>query len=185
MEMRTRGEVKAGGGAVLGTGVALRLSSALRGRGSSSKGVPPKHRAPGALRQGEEEAPSGARSRDVSRVLDTTSGPGRSPWGGGFRVAMIPPAASSEGGPCPPSSPHYFQRPSRPRWKSMVSFFLLPFQARCPVPAPPLSAGSFAQAQGSEWGVLRWGKGGRARSSGSCSPLPCATLASHPTPHPC
>lgn len=64
----------------------------------------------------------------------------------------------------------------------MVSFFLLPFQARCPVPAPPLSAGSFAQAQGSEWGVLRWGKGGRARSSGSCSPLPCATLASHPTP---
>lgn len=38
MEMRTRGEVKAGGGAVLGTGVALRLSSALRGGGLAPKG---------------------------------------------------------------------------------------------------------------------------------------------------
>lgn len=110
-------KVKAGGGAVLGTGGGGRSPPEFcrERRKSSSKGVPPKHRAPGALGQGEEEVPPGARSRAVSRVLDTTSGPDRSPWGGGFRVAMIPPAASSEGGPRPPSSPHYFKRPSRPR----------------------------------------------------------------------
>lgn len=98
---------------MLGTGIAFRGE----GRESSSKGVPPKTRAPRALGQGTEEAPPGARSRAVSRVFDTTSRPGRSPWGGGFRVAMIPPAASSEGGPRPPAClcPLYFKRRSRPR----------------------------------------------------------------------
>lgn len=56
---------------MLGTGVALRCE----GRESSSTGVPPNTRAPGALGQGQEEAPPGARSRAVSRVLSYYSGP--------------------------------------------------------------------------------------------------------------
>lgn len=44
---------------------------------------------------GEGRSTVGARSRAVGRVPVTTSGPGCSPWGGGFRDAMIPPAASS------------------------------------------------------------------------------------------
>lgn len=148
-----------------------------RSRGRS-RGLPQKDspRNPGA---GEGKGALGARSKAGSRVSDTTSGPGRSPWGGGFRVAMIPPAACSEGGPRPPSSPHSSKSHSRPRWKSMVSFFLLLLYVRCPVPAPSSPRRVFRAS--ARWVVGR-SDSSPTRACGSCSLLPSATLVSHPTP---
>lgn len=170
---------------MLGVGIAFRLRSAER-RGEyrsegCSKGLSQKNspRNPGA---GEGRGAPGTRSRAVSRVSDTTSGPGRSPWGGGFRVAMIPPAACIERGPRPPSSPHYFKSRSRPRWKSMVSFFLLLLfllRARYPVPAPSSLRRVFCASARL---VGRWSDSSPRRACGSCSSLSSATLASHSTP---
>lgn len=111
-------------------------------KGLSRKKSP---RNPGAA---EERGAPGARSRAVSCVSDTTLGPGRSPWGGGFRVAMIPPAACIEGGPHRPPLPTTLGDALGPDG-SLWSLFSSSFSSKRVIlsPHPPLCAGSSAQAQ--------------------------------------
>ena len=144
---------------VLGVGVALCLRSARRERRVQFGRVLEAATSGKKKKRGEPQEPwdrgrkrrPRTRSRIVSRVSETTSGPGRSPWGGGFRVAMIRPAACTEGGRRPPSSPHYFMSRSRPGWKSVISFFfllLLLLQACYPVPTPSSERKAFCATLG-------------------------------------
>ena len=152
--------------------------------------MPQENRAPRIPGTGEGRGEPEARSRVVSRLYDTTSGPGRSPWGGGFRVAMIPPAACTEAVPTrPPLAPTLKTAlgPGGSLWSLFYLLLLLLFlQASSPVPAPSSKRRAFRASAGQRG--ARRGEGGRqvgyqpARICGSCSQLPSATLVSHPSP---
>ena len=180
-------EGKAGGGAVLRARVREGRASLVRS--GCSKGCLKQTEPPGTLGQRKEDAPpsQGRELWAVSKILLRAPaahlGEGRSgsPWYRRRPVLKVVPTR-----PPLPATLRTALGPGGSLWSLFFLLLLLFLQARSPVPAPSSKRRAFRASAGHR-GAGK-GRGERqagyqpARVYGNCSPLPSASLVSHPSP---